>query len=58
MRRRRAAARPCWFLPHASTEHGAKQTANVLSSLHAVEMRVFVVRAFVKLREMLEAANT
>jgi hypothetical protein len=40
-------------LPYAFTEHGAIQAANVLSSKRAVEMGIFVVRAFVKLREML-----
>jgi hypothetical protein len=40
-------------LPYAFTEHGAIQAANVLSSTRAVEMGIFVVRAFVKLREML-----
>ncbi len=34
------------------TEHGAIMAANVLTSDRAVEMSVFVVRAFVKLREM------
>lgn len=37
--------------PRAFTEHGAIMAANVLSSPQAIEMGVFVVRAFVKLRE-------
>ena len=41
------------FPPHAFTEHGAIQAANVLNSDQAAEMSVHVVRAFVKLREML-----
>jgi KaiC/GvpD/RAD55 family RecA-like ATPase len=41
------------YRPYAFTEHGAIQAANVLSSRRAIEMGVFVVRAFVKLREML-----
>ena len=41
------------YRPYAFTEHGAIQAANVLSSPRAIEMSVFVVRAFVKLREML-----
>jgi hypothetical protein len=41
------------YLPHAFTEHGAIQAANVLNSPRAVEMGVYVVRAFVKLRELL-----
>lgn len=42
-------------LPHAFTEHGAIQAANVLASEQAVEMGVYVVRAFVQLREALFA---
>jgi predicted amino acid-binding ACT domain protein len=43
-------------LPYAFTEHGALQAANVLRSSRAVEMSVFVIRAFVKMRETLRAA--
>ena len=39
------------YLPRAFTEHGALMAANVLNSKQAVEMSVFVVRAFVKLRD-------
>jgi hypothetical protein len=38
-------------LPWAFTEHGAIMAATVLNSPRAVEMSVFVVRAFVRLRE-------
>jgi hypothetical protein len=41
------------FTPYAFTEHGAIMTATILSSPRAVEMSVYVVRAFVQLREML-----
>ncbi len=41
------------YLPYAFTEHGAIMAANVLNSPQAVRMSVFVVRAFVKLREIL-----
>jgi hypothetical protein len=41
------------YLPYAFNEHGALMAANVLNSDRAVEMSVFVVRAFVKLRETL-----
>ena len=41
------------FLPYAFTEHGAVMAANVLNSECAVAMSVYVVRAFVKLREVL-----
>jgi hypothetical protein len=40
-------------LPYAFTEHGAIMAASVLNSPRAVEMSVFVVRAFVRLRETL-----
>jgi len=42
-------------LPNAFTEHGAIMAATVLNSKPAVEMSVFVVRAFVRCREMLAA---
>ena len=41
------------YLPFAFTEHGSIMAASVLNSLRAIEMSVFVVRAFVRLREML-----
>ena len=40
-------------LPYAFTEHGALQAANVLRSLRAVQMSVFVIRAFIKMRQTL-----
>jgi hypothetical protein len=40
-------------LPWAFTEHGAIQAANVLNSPRAVAMGIYVVRAFVQLRELL-----
>ena len=40
-------------LPWAFTEHGALMAANVLRSERAVEMSVFVVRAFVRQRAQL-----
>lgn len=44
-------------LPYAFTEHGAIMAANVLNSARAVEMSVFVVRAFVKIREVLSTSK-
>jgi phage regulator Rha-like protein len=41
------------YLPRAFTEYGAIMAANVLNSPRAVQMSVFVVRAFVKMREVL-----
>jgi hypothetical protein len=43
------------FLPWAFTEHGAIMAANVLNSKQAVSMSVYVVRAFVHLRQMLDS---
>ena len=40
-------------LPFAFTEHGAIMAANILNSPQAVQMSVFVVRAFVKMRGLL-----
>ena len=40
-------------LPYAFTEHGALMAANVLNSSDAVKMSVYVVRVFIKQREML-----
>ena len=44
-------------LPYAFTEHGAVMVANVLNSGRAVAMSVYVVRAFVKLREVLSSSS-
>jgi hypothetical protein len=43
------------YLPYAFTEHGAIQAANVPNSPRAVEMGIYVVRAFVQLRELLSS---
>ena len=48
-----ASKRNIRFLPYAFTEHGAIMAANVLNSPEAVQMSVFVVRAFIKMREAL-----
>ncbi len=45
-------------LPTAFTEHGAIMVASVLNSSKAVEMSVFIVRAFVKMRGQLMATAT
>ena len=39
--------------PYVFTEHGALQLAGVLKSERAVDMSLLVVRAFVRLRELL-----
>jgi hypothetical protein len=41
------------YLPYAFTEHGALMLANVLNSERAAQTSVQVVRAFVRLRQML-----
>ncbi|HEA66142.1 MAG TPA: hypothetical protein ENI07_04880 [Desulfobacterales bacterium] len=40
-------------LPHAFTEHGAITAASVLNTSRAIESSIFVVRAFVGLRQIL-----
>jgi ORF6N domain len=45
------------FAPYAFTEHGAIMAATILNSPRAVEMSVYVVRAFVQLREMLASSR-
>lgn len=45
------------FPPFAFTEYGALMAANVLNSARAVEMSLFIVRAFVKLRERMAATG-
>ena len=42
-------------LPWVFTEHGAVMAANILRGEHAIRMSVFVVRAFVHLREQITA---
>jgi phage regulator Rha-like protein len=44
------------YLPYAFTEYGALMAANILNSARAVQMSIFVVRAFAKMRETLRAA--
>jgi hypothetical protein len=41
------------YRPHVFTEHGALQAANILNSARAVQMSIYVVRAFAKMREAL-----
>jgi hypothetical protein len=43
------------YLPYAFTEHGAIMAATVLNSPEAVKMSVYVVRAFVQMREQIAA---
>ena len=40
-------------LPYAFSEHGALMAASVLNTPRAIDVSVYVIRAFVKLRELL-----
>jgi hypothetical protein len=53
-----ASKRNVRYRPWAFTEHGALQAANVLRSERAVEMSLYVIRAFVRMREELAANAT
>jgi hypothetical protein len=50
-----ASKRNLRYRPYVFTEHGAIMAASILNSPMAVEVSVYVVRAFVKLREMVLA---
>lgn len=41
------------YMPYVFTEHGALMAASVLNTVQAIEISVYVVRAFVRLRELL-----
>jgi ORF6N domain len=43
------------YLPYAFSEHGAIMAASILNSERADEMSLFVVRAFIRMREALAA---
>ena len=43
------------YLPYAFTEHGALMAATVLNSPRVVAMSIYIIRAFVKMREGLVA---
>jgi hypothetical protein len=44
-------------LPWVFTEHGSLQASNVLNSPRAVAMSVYVIRAFIRLREVLAESH-
>jgi hypothetical protein len=48
-----ASKRNVRYPPFAFTEHGAIMAASVLNTPRAIEVSVYVVRAFIKLRELL-----
>ncbi len=41
------------FKPYVFTEHGVAMLSSVLRSERAVQMNIFIIRAFVKIRELL-----
>lgn len=41
------------FLPYVFTEHGVAILSAILKSKQAVEMSIYIVRAFIKMRELL-----
>src|ERR1700747_3636589 len=43
------------YRPYAFTEYGALMAANILNTPRAVQMSVFVIRAFIKIREALRS---
>ena len=50
-----ASKRNIRHLPYAFTEHGALMAANILNSPRAITMSVYLIRAFVRMREGLLA---
>jgi len=44
------------YLPYAFTEYGGLMAANILNNPRAIQMSIFVVRAFAKMREALRAS--
>jgi cell division septum initiation protein DivIVA len=50
-----ASKRNVRYLPYAFTEHGVIMAASVLNSQRAIDVSVYVVRAFSRLRQMLAA---
>ncbi len=41
------------FKPYAFTEHGVAMLSSVLKNRHAVEMNISIIRAFIRIRELL-----
>ncbi|MDP1586838.1 MAG: ORF6N domain-containing protein, partial [Prosthecobacter sp.] len=46
------------YIPRAFTEHGALMAASVLNSDRAISMSVYVIRAFIEIREQIAANAT
>ncbi len=45
------------FMPYAFTENGAVMVASILNSPEAIRMSIFVVRAFIQMRELLSGSH-
>jgi hypothetical protein len=41
------------YLPYAFTEHGVAMLSSVINSERAVQMNIIIIRAFVRMRELL-----
>jgi hypothetical protein len=41
------------YLPYAFTEHGVSMLSSVLNSKRAIQMNIFIIRIFIKIREIL-----
>ena len=50
-----ASKRNIRFQPYAFTEHGIAMLSSVLRSKRAIEVNIAIMRAFIKMREMLES---
>lgn len=50
-----ASKRNLRYLPYAFTEHGALMAASILNTPRAIDVSVYVIKAFVKLREFLSS---
>src|SRR6267142_2382302 len=50
-----ASKRNVRFQPYAFTEHGIAMLSSVLRSKRAIEVNIAIMRAFIKMREMLES---
>jgi phage regulator Rha-like protein len=42
------------YLPYVFTEHGVAMLSSVLNSKQAIQMNIFIIRAFIKMRESLD----
>jgi hypothetical protein len=41
------------YLPYAFTEHGVSMLSSVLRSPRAIQINILIIRAFIKIREIL-----